>query len=96
MILRKRILYYLALLPLSFASLAVVWALLAPRYLYHCWDDAIAFHPPFIHPGADSMDGTLRDYYLVPGWLLHAIWLLFIAGGFLLPAFLVRRWRRKR
>jgi hypothetical protein len=57
----KRILIYLALLPVSFLGFAVIWAVFAPLFLYHCWDDAppfaVSWNPPFIHPWADSLDG---------------------------------------
>ncbi len=91
---RKPILRYLALLPLSFVGFAVLWAIVAPTCLYHCWDDGLAWWPPFIHPWGDSLDGKLRDYYIVPGWLVHGIWLLFIAGALIVPAFLARRRER--
>jgi hypothetical protein len=91
----KRILVYLALLPVSFIGFAVAWALLAPSCLYYCWDDAppflISWCPPFIHPWADSLDGKLHDFYRVPESLVYSVWLLFIAGVLFVPAFII--WR---
>ena len=98
MIATKRILTYLGLLPFSFLVFALGWLFVGPRCLYHCWDDAppfvISWWPPFIHQWANSTDGKLRDYYLVPEWLVYLVWLLFIAGIFLLPALFV--WRLAR
>ena len=95
----KRILSYLALLPFSFFLFALGWLVIAPTHLYHCWDDCppfvISWCPPFIHPWANSMDGNLRDYYLAPEWLVYLVWLSFIAGIFLLPAFVAWRLGRK-
>src|SRR5882762_7891018 len=95
----KRIQIYLALLPVSFLVFAVAWALIAPVGLYHCWDDAppfaISWCPPFIHPWADSLDGKLRDYFIAPGWLVYSVWLLFIAGVFVVPAFGVWRFMKR-
>ena len=96
----KRILIYLGLLPVSFVAFAVAWALLAPSCLYHCWDDAppflVSWCPPFIHPWADSLDGKLHNFYHVPEWLVYSVWLLFIAGVFLVPAFVVWRFVMRR
>jgi len=87
---------YLFWLPFSFAFFAVDWAFIAPGHLYYCWDDGppfmVSWYPPFIHPWANSADGTLIDRYLVPGWLVYLVWLSFVAGAFLLPAILA--WRR--
>lgn len=89
---------YLALCPFSLLLFATAWLFIAPNYLYHCWDDAppilTSWFPPFIHPRANSTDGKLRDYYLAPEWCVYLVWLLFIAGIFLVPALVV--WRRKR
>ncbi len=102
----KGILIYLVLLPFSSALFAVAWAVIAPWKLYHCWDDAapflISWSPPFIHPWADSTDGVLRDYYLVPEWMVYGTWYGFIAGALLLPTIPVSlrivtcRWLRSR
>lgn len=96
----KRILVYLALLSVSFVGFAVAWALLAPSCLYYCWDDAppfaVSWYPPFIHPWADSVDGALRDFYRVPEWLVYTVWLAFIAGVFLVPAFVIWRFVMRR
>ncbi|HEV2207362.1 MAG TPA: hypothetical protein VG167_01200 [Verrucomicrobiae bacterium] len=92
------ILLYLALCPFSFLLFAIAWLVVAPNYLYHCWDDAppfvISWFPPFIHPWANSADGNLRDYYLAPEWVVYLVWLTFIAGIFVLPALVT--WRRLR
>jgi hypothetical protein len=100
MVATKRILIYLGLLPFSFLFFALGWLFIAPSSLYHCWDDAppfvISWYPPFIHPWADSTDGKLRDYYLVPEWVVYLVWLSFIAGVFLLPALVVWRAMRRR
>jgi len=89
----KGILIYLVSLPFSFGLFAVAWALVAPYRLYHCWDDAapflVSWFPPFIHPWADSADGALRDYYLVPEWVVFGTWYGFIAGALLLPMILI-------
>jgi len=91
----KRILVYLALLPVSFVGFAVAWALLAPSCLYHCWDDAppfaVSWYPPFIHPWADSVDGVLHDFYRIPEWIVYTVWALFLVGIFTVPAVIV--WR---
>ena len=85
----------MALLPVSFLCFAVVWALVAPLCLYHCWDDAppfaISWHPPFIHPWANSADGKLADYFISPEWVVYTVWVLFVVGIFILPALAV--WR---
>jgi hypothetical protein len=95
----KRILIYLALLPVSLVGFAVAWALIAPSCLYYCWDDAppfaVSWYPPFIHPWADSLDGKLHDFYRVPEWLVYAVWFLFIAGMFVIPAIVVWRFVRR-
>jgi len=94
----KRILIFVALLPVSFLFFAAAWLRIAPTYLYHCWDDCppfvISWCPPFIHPWANSTDGKLRDYYLAPEWLVYAVWIAFIVGTLLLPAVFV--WRAVR
>lgn len=91
----KLILIYLALLPGSFIGFATAWALLAPSFLYYCWDDAppflIAWYPPFIHPWVDSLDGKLHDFYRVPEGLVYTVWLTFVAGVLTVPAVVV--WR---
>ena len=96
----KRMLIYLALLPVSCVGFAVAWALLAPSCLYYCWDDAPPFagswYPPFIHLWADSLDGKLHDFYRVPEWLVYSVWLLFIAGVLLVPAFVIWRFVMRR
>jgi len=98
MVATKRIQIYLAMLPFSFLLFALGWLLVAPSHLYHCWDDAppfvISWYPPFIHAWADSADGKLRDYYLVPEWVVYLVWLLFIAGIVVVPALVV--WRLAR
>ena len=94
----KRILVYLAMLPFSFLFFAFAWLFIAPTCLYYCWDDAarfvISWHPQFIHQWANSADGKLRDYYLSPEWVVYSVWIIFIAGTFLLPTLFV--WRRLR
>ena len=75
--------------------------LVAPGHLYYCWDDippfGISWHPPFIHPWANSADGKLRDYYIAPEWIVYLVWFLFITGAFLLPAlYALRHMRRGR
>ena len=91
----KRILVYVAGLPVSFLLFATAWLFIAPTMLYHCWDDAppfaISWSPPFIHPWADSLDGRLRDYYRAPEWVVYSVWFTFIGGVFVLPALLVSR-----
>jgi len=93
----KRILHYVAVLPVSFLVFATAWLFIAPTTLYHCWDEAppflISWTPPFIHPESNSLDGTLRDYYRAPEWIVYLVWFTFIAGVFVLPALLV--WRRR-
>lgn len=87
----KRTLLYLAVTPFSLLGFAVIWACIAPVYLYHCYDDfwpfVISWYPPFIHPWANTPDGNLRDYYLVPGWVVYLAWLGCIAGALLTPVF---------
>ena len=99
MLIEKRILTFLAVLPFSFLFFVVAWAFIAPGHLYYCWDDfwpfLISWHPPFIHPWANSADGQLRDYYIWPGWAVYAVWYAFIAGIFLIPAFVAWRAVRK-
>jgi hypothetical protein len=90
----KRILVYVAGLPVSFLLFATAWPFIAPRMLYHCWDDAPPWMPPFIHPESNSLDGVLRDYYRAPEWVVYTVWFAFIAGVFVLPVLLV--WRRSR
>jgi hypothetical protein len=90
----ERVQAYLLSLPLSFLVFASAWAMIAPNYLYHCWDDVplfgVSWHPPFIHPWANSADGQLFDYYRVPEPLVYGVWLLFIAGVFVAPAWVAR------
>ncbi len=94
-----KILAYLALCPFSFLLFAVVWLIVGPTLLYHCWDDAwpfvISWVPPFIHPWANSADGNLRDYYFVARWLVYLVWCSLIVGVLLLPALIVWRVARK-
>lgn len=91
---------YLVALPFSFALFAATWALVAPGHLYYCWDDAppfmVSWYPPFIHPWANSTDGKLTDYYVVPGWVVYLVWFAFIANMFLLPAIYAWRGRPRR
>src|SRR5438045_4361548 len=86
----KRVLVFLALLPFSFLLFAGTWLFFAPEHLYHCWDEAwpflISWHPPFIHPWANSADGNLRDYFIWPEWSVHLVWFSFAIGIFVLPA----------
>ena len=92
----KRITTYLALLPFTFVLFAAAWLIIGPTALYYCWDEAwpfaIQWHPPFIHPWGDSLDGKLRDYYRAPEWIVYTVWFGFVAGVFVIPAILA--WRR--
>ena len=94
MLLLKRILFYFGMLPLFLVPFAFAWLLIAPNYLYHCWDDAppilISWRPPFIHPRANTADGKLQDYYLAPAWIVYGVWFAFVAATLLSPAMLAR------
>ena len=91
MLIFRRVLFYLAVLPYSMLAFGAVWALFAPDHLYHCWDDAppfmVSWLPPFIHPWANSMDGQLRDYFIWPAWSVYLVWAVLTAVAFFIPAF---------
>jgi hypothetical protein len=99
MCIERRILTFFASLPFSFLFFSLAWLFIAPAHLYHCWDDAppflISWHPPFIHPWANSMDGNLRDYFIWPEWSVYLVWFSFVVGVFLFPVFGAWRFVRR-
>jgi hypothetical protein len=95
----RRILSYVAVLPFTLVIFGSAWALIAPERLYHCWDDfppfLVSWHPPFIHPWANSADGNLRDGFIWPAWSVYLVWTVLAAGVFLIPAFAARTFVRR-
>ncbi|MEO5803806.1 MAG: hypothetical protein ABIR24_09765 [Verrucomicrobiota bacterium] len=91
----KRLLAYTVFLLPSLFLMGIIWALVAPEHLYHCWDDAppfmVSWFPPFIHRQANSVDGILLDYYIWPKYAVYSIWFLFVVTGFLLPVLSIIR-----
>jgi hypothetical protein len=87
----KSIAVYLMLLVPSLGVAAVIWSIIAPDRLYHCWDDfpIICFFPPFVHRDAAVYDHgrlVLHDYYIWPEAAVYAIWLAIVAVAAFIPA----------
>jgi hypothetical protein len=78
----------------SLGLAAIIWSLIAPDRLYHCWDDCpiVCFLPPFVHTDADVYDHgrlVLHDYNIWPVPAVYAIWLLIVAVAVFTPAILL-------
>lgn len=90
----RRILFFVGALPFSILLFGVAWTFIAPEHLYHCWDDAppfmVSWLPPFIHSWANSTDGKLSDFFIWPAWSVYLVWIGFVAGTLLIPAYAAR------
>ena len=82
---RPVVAYAILLVP-SLLLFGLVWIGIAPR-IYHCWDDGLA--PPFVHLGADSLDGQLCEYWIWPRWAVYCVWYALWVLAILLPVFAV-------
>src|SRR5438876_4756200 len=87
---RRKGIYLILLVPSLFAA-SVVWILCIAGALYHCWDDVpiLTFIPPFVHDAVILNTGE-HDYYIVPAWLVYALWIGFMVAALGLPLIIIR------
>lgn len=87
-----RFLTYIALLPPSFLTFALLWHLLVEDVLYYCSDSApvLDFLPPFVHEPL----AMTRDHFIAPPIIVYVVWGVFLISMFLLPAIAI--WSKKR